>query len=263
MILKKDNDYRQENFIVQILRIIDHLWLKNNLDLKLMTYKVFPIELDMGFVEYIYSTNLYNIKNSSGVGGTLDREIIIKHLRCTSSDDSSGAFELTFNEKTDNFIKSLAGYCVVTCVLGVANRVSKNLLIKNNGIFLHIDFYRILGNFKKTFGIKKERTKFLLTPEMANVYIFQQRELEFKKMCVKAFNILRHNASRLINLFFIMSSSGMTGFLGIKEIEYIKEMLVLDTPNDEDAGNYFIEEIRKCKNERLRQLDFFLQNLKL
>ena len=263
VILKKDNDYRQENFIVQILRIIDHLWLKNNLDLKLMTYKVFPIELDMGFVEYIYSTNLYNIKNSSGVGGTLDREIIIKHLRCTSSDDSSGSFELTFNEKTDNFIKSLAGYCVVTCVLGVANRVSKNLLIKNNGIFLHIDFYRILGNFKKTFGIKKERTKFLLTPEMANVYIFQQRELEFKKMCVKAFNILRHNASRLINLFFIMSSSGMTGFLGIKEIEYIKEMLVLDTPNDEDAGNYFIEEIRKCKNERLRQLDFFLQNLKL
>ena len=46
-------------------------------------------------------------------------------------------------------------------------------------------------------------------------------------------------------------------------VEYMKEMLVLDTPNDEDAGNYFIEEIRKCKNERLRQLDSFLQNLKL
>ena len=261
--VNKDSDYRQENFIVQILRIIDNLWLKNNLDLKLMTYKVFPIDLNVGYVEYIYSSNLYNIKISSGVGGTLDREIIIKHLRCTSSDDASSSYELTFNEKTDNFIKSLAGYCVVTCVLGVANRITKNLLIKNNGIFLHIDFARILGNFKRTLGIKKERSKFLLTPEMANVYIFQQREIDFKKMCVKAFNILRHNASRLINLFFIMSSSGMTGFLGIKEIEYMKEMLVLDTPNDEDAGNYFIEEIRKCKNERLRQLDFFLQNLKL
>ena len=263
VILKKDSDYRQENFIVQILRIIDNLWLKNNLDLKLMTYKVFPIDLNMGYVEYIYSTNLYNIKNSSGVGGTLDREIIIKHLRCISSDDASSSYELSFNEKTDNFIKSLAGYCVVTCVLGVTNRITKNILIKNNGIFLHIDFHRILGNFKRTLGIKIERTKFLLTPEMANVYIFQQREMDFKKMCVKAFNILRHNASRLINLFFIMSSSGMTGFLGIKEIEYMKEMLVLDTSNDEDAGNYFIEEIRKCKNERLRQLDFFLQNLKL
>ena len=258
MMIKNESDYRQENFIVQILKIIDNLWLKNNLDLKLITYKVFPLDLTTGYLEYIYSTNLYNIKNSSGVGGTLDREIIIKHLRLTSSEDASSSYELTFNEKTDNFIKSLAGYCVVTCVLGVANRITKNLLIKNNG-----DFYRILGNFQRTLGIKKERSKFLLTPEMANVYIFQQREMDFKKMCVKAFNILRHNASRIINLFFIMSSSGMTGFLGIKEIEYMKEMLVLDTPNDEDAGNYFIEEIRKCKNERLRQLDFFLQNLKL
>ena len=255
--MQKDTDSRQESFIVQILKIIDNLWLKNNLDLKLITYKVFPIELNMGYLEYVYSTNLYNIKNSSGVGGTLDREIIIKHLRLTSSEDASSSYELTFNEKTDNFIKSLAGYCVVTCVLGIANRVTKNLLIKNNGIFLHVDFGRILGNFKRTLGIKKERTKFLLTPEMANVYIFEQREIDFKKMCVKAFNILRHNASRIINLFFIMSSSGMTGFLGIKEIEYMKEMLVLNTPNDEDAGNYFIEEIRRCKNERLRQLDFF------
>ena len=170
---------------------------------------------------------------------------------------------LNCNDNTFIFIKILVVYCVIFFVMIVTNRITKNLLIKNNGIFLHIDFYRILGNFKKTLGIKKERSKFLLTPEMANVYIFQQREIDFKKMCVKAFNILRHNASRLINLFFIMSSSGMTGFLGIKEIEYMKEMLVLNTPNDEDAGNYFIEEIRRCKNERLRQLDFFLQNLKL
>ena len=261
--IKKINDARQENFIVQILKIIDNLWLKNNLDLKLVTYKVIPVELNMGFIEYIYSTDFYNINKSPGIGGTSDREIIIKFLRITNSEDSSSKNELTFNEKTDHFIKSLAAYCVITCVLGVANRITNNLLIKNNGIFLHIDFDRILGNFKRTLGIKTERTKFLLTPEMANVYIFQQREVEFKKMCVKAFNILRHNASRLINLFFIMSSCGMTGFVGIKDIEYMKEMLVLDTPNDEDAGNYFIEEIRKCKNERLRQLDFFLQNLKL
>ena len=259
--LKIGNDYRQEAFIVQILKIIDSLWLNNNLDLKLITYKVFPTELNVGYIEYINSTSLNVIKNSSGVGGTLDREIIIKHLRCTSSDDSY--YEMNFNDKTDNFIKSLAGYCVATCVLGVANRITKKVLIKNNGIFFHVDFCRILGNFKKTLGIKKERSKFLLTPEMANVYIFQQKELEFKKLCVKAFNILRHNASRIINLFIIMSTAGMPSFLGISDIKYIKHMLVLETPNDEDAGNYFIEEIRKCKNERLRQLDFLLQNLKL
>ena len=258
--LKIGKDYRQDAFIIQILKIIDNLWLNNNLDLKLITYRVFPTDLNMGYIEFINSTSLNAIKNSSGVGGTLDREIIIKHLRSTSDDSS---YEINFNDKTDNFIKSLAGYCVATCVLGVANRLTKKLLIKNNGIFFHVDFLRILGNFKKTLGIKKERSKFLLTPEMANVYIFQQKEMQFKKLCVKAFNILRHNASRLINLFIIMSTAGMPSFFGISNIEYVKQMLVLGTFNDEDAGNYFIEEIRKCKNERLRQLDFLLQNLKI
>ena len=260
--IKIGNDYRQDAFIILILRIMDKFWLNNNLDLKLITYKVFPTEINMGYIEFIDSTSLNVIKNSSGVGGTLDREIIIKHLRCTSCDEYS-SYEINFNDKTDNFIKSLAGYCVATCVLGVANRLTKKLLIKNNGIFFHVDFSRILGNFKKTFGFKKERSKFLLTPEMANVYIFQQKEVQFKKLCVKAFNILRNNATRLINLFIIMSTAGMPNFFRIADIEYIKQMLVLETPNDEDAGNYFIEEIKKCKNERLRQLDFLLQNLKL
>ncbi len=91
---------------MQILKIIDNLWLKNNLDLKLVTYKVIPLELNMAFIEYIYSTDFYNISKSPGMGGTSDREIIIKHLRITNSEDLSSSYELTFNEKTDHFIKS-------------------------------------------------------------------------------------------------------------------------------------------------------------
>ena len=260
LIFKIGDDLRQDVLTIQMLKIMDKLWLDNNLDLKLITYKVCPTEINAGYIECVDAKELSQIQNQGGVGGALDRDSIIKYfIGINLSDDNNNLI----NNKTDNFIKSLAGYCVATCVLGVADRHSSNVMIKKNGIFLHIDFGHILGNFKVKFGVKRERSVFLLTPEMANVYIFQQREMEFKKMCVKAFNILRHNASRLINLFFIMSSTGMTGFLGIKEIEYMKEMLVLNTPNDEDAGNYFIEEIRRCKNERLRQLDFFLQNLKL
>ena len=256
--IKLGIDLRQDTFIIIILKLMDKLWLQNNLDLKLITYKVFPTDINCGYIELVDSTSLNVIKNSTGMGGALDREIIIKHLRCTNTDDS----EISFNDKADNFIKSLAAYCVATCVLGIANRLTRKILIKNNGIFLHTDFSRALGIFKKTFGIKKERNKFLLTPEMSNVYIYEQKEEQFKKYCVKAFNVLRHNASKLINLFIIMSTAGLNTFYGISDIEYVKEMLVLDKPNDEDAGNYFIEQIRKCKNERLRQLDFLLQNLK-
>ena len=258
--MKLGFDLRQDTFIILILKLMDKLWLSNNMDLKLITYKVFPTDINFGYIEIVEATSLNSIKNSSGMGGALDREIIIKHLRCISSDNSN--YEIGFNDKTDNFIKSLAAYCVATCVLGIANRLTKKLLIKNNGIFLHTDFSKALGNFKRTLGFKKERSKFILTPEMVNVYVYEQKEEQFKKYCVKAFNVLRHNASKLINLFIIMSSAGLNSIYGIADVEYIKHMLVLDKPNDEDAGNYFVEQIRKCRNERLRQLDFLFQNLK-
>ena len=48
--------------------------------------------------------------------------------------------------------------------------------------FLHIDFGHILGNFKVKFGVKRERSLFLLTPEMANVYINEYKEKMFEKI---------------------------------------------------------------------------------
>ena len=62
---------------------------------------------------------------------------------------------------------------------------------------------------------------------MANVYINEKKEKMFEKICAKAFNILRHNAPKLINNFIIMSSSGMPEFFGLCDIEYMKNMLVL------------------------------------
>ena len=47
---------------------------------------------------------------------------------------------------------------------------------KEKNIFFHIDFGHILGNFKSKFFIKRERTKFLLTPMMANVYSTEGKE---------------------------------------------------------------------------------------
>ena len=59
-----------------------------------------------------------------------------------------------------------------------------------------------------------------------------------------------------------MSTAGLAQFYGINDINYIKNMLVLDKPNDEDAGNYFIEQIWKCKNEKLRQIDSLIRIIK-
>ena len=266
IILRLGNDLRQDVLAIQLLKIMDKLWLENNLDLKLITFMISPSDLFGGYIEYVNFIELYKIQNSSGIIGVLDKEAIIKFLRGTGNIKENNNFGIleddTYEERVDNFIKSLAGYCVATCVLGITERSFRNVMIKNNGILLHVNLGHLLGKFKYKCGIKTERSLFLLTPEMANVYINENRQEVFKKCCTKAFNILRHNAAKIINPLIIMSTAGLKNFFGINDINYIKKMLVLDKMNDEDAGNYFLEQIWKCKNEKLRQIDSLFQFIK-
>jgi phosphatidylinositol 3-kinase len=51
----------------------------------------------------------------------------------------------------DNYVKSCAGYCVITYLLGVGDRHTDNLLLHPEGHFLHCDFSFILGRDPKTF----------------------------------------------------------------------------------------------------------------
>jgi|AntRauTorckE5430_2_1112549.scaffolds.fasta_scaffold00883_3 phosphatidylinositol 3-kinase len=51
----------------------------------------------------------------------------------------------------DNFVKSCAGYCVATYLLGVGDRHTDNLLLDPEGHFLHCDYSFILGQDPKTF----------------------------------------------------------------------------------------------------------------
>ena len=249
VIFKIGDDLRQDVLTLQIFNIMDKLWLENNLDLKLLPYKVCPTELKAGFIECLVGIELDKLQAQDGVSGVLDRELIVKYLRKTGKQSSP------LETKFDNFIKSLAGYCVATCVIGIGDRHPGNIMIKENGIFFHIDFGHILGNFKSKFFIKRERTPFLLTPMMANVYSTEGKEEFFKTACVKAYNILRHNAQRLINMFIIMSTAGMPELCSMNDVIYAKDMLKLDIPNDEDAGNYFVGLIKESKNDRFRLID--------
>ena len=122
VINKIGDDLRQDVLTIQMLKLMDKLWLNENLDLKLITYKVCPTEINAGYIECVNDAKeLAELQNKNGVDGALDRELIIKYLRLNSSNMDQ------LNNKTDNFIKSLSGYCVATCVLGVADRHSSNV----------------------------------------------------------------------------------------------------------------------------------------
>ena len=74
---------------------------------------------------------------------------IQEFLRSTAYDPHAPYF--IRRDVMDNFVKSCAGYCVLTYLLGVGDRHLDNLLLHQSGHFFHCDYSFILGNDPKKY----------------------------------------------------------------------------------------------------------------
>jgi len=125
VIFKHGDDLRQDQLILQIISLMDKLLRKENLDLKLTPYKVLATSTKHGFMQFIQSVPVAEV---------LDTEGSIQNFFRKYAPSENGPNGISA-EVMDTYVKSCAGYCVITYILGVGDRHLDNLLLTKTGEF--------------------------------------------------------------------------------------------------------------------------------
>ena len=238
-VMYKSEDLRQDQLVVQMITLIDRLWKSVNLDLRLTPYRVLATGPDDGLVEFIEHT-------STLTDVLKDYNQDIRSYFREHSPDPKAEFGIDA-EVMETFIRSSAGYCVITYILGIGDRHLENLMLKPTGHLLHIDFGFIFGKDPKPMPAPMRLTK-----EMVQCMGGKDSVgfAAFQRYCCQGYNILRYKAPLILSLLNLLKDSGIKDFCVTQNanqvIEQVKEKLRLDLSVEDEAS---AEEYLKAKLE--------------
>ncbi|KAF7367441.1 Phosphatidylinositol 3-kinase VPS34 [Mycena sanguinolenta] len=227
VIFKDGDDMRQDQLVIQLFTLMDRLFLKEKLDLKLSPYDVLATGPLQGMAQFIPSKTIAAIVSEHGN--------LLNYFRVNNPDPGAVGTWGVHKDVIDTFVRSCAGYCVVTYLLGVGDRHLDNLLVAPDGHFFHVDFGYILGRDPKPFPPLVKVCKEMVDAMGGAQSPHYQR---FKKFCRTAFNILRKSANLILNLVALMVDANIPDIKHRDVHEQIQEKFRLDL-TDEEAENYF------------------------
>lgn len=193
---KIGDDLRQDQFVIQIISVMDKIMQNENLDLKLKPYKILssgPVE---GLIEFVPNESLFSILN--------DHNSILAYLQ-THNPDPTAPLKVA-PEVMDNYVRSCAGYCVITYIIGVGDRHLENLLLTKDGCFFHADFGYIVGDDPKPFP-PLMKLPIQVIEGMGGLE--NENYKKFCDYCFISYIILRKNSNLILNLFQLMIDSNI------------------------------------------------------
>ena len=192
-IFKSGDDMRQDQLVIQLFRVMDAILRDAGIDNHFVFYNVVPVSDDKGIVEFV--------GNSSTIRAALRNHGSIAAYLGLSVGGANDA-----DEKRERFIKSAAGWCVATYILGIGDRHLDNIMISKTGELWHLDFGYAFGRDPKPFS-QPVRVTCAMIDGMGGRG--SPGHEQFKKRCARSFIVLREHSQLILNLLRLMSDSGI------------------------------------------------------
>jgi phosphatidylinositol-4,5-bisphosphate 3-kinase len=260
VIFKNGDDLRQDMLTLQIIGIMDSIWQQEGVDLRLLPYKCISTGARVGFIECV--TQAETIANIQKMLKSTKSKLVLwdSSLLYVWLKDKSPT-EAHLKSAAEAFCVSCAGYCVATYVLGIGDRHSDNIMVKENGQLFHIDFGHFLGNFKVKFGVRRERVPFVLASDFEHIIDKHFGFNHFANLCEDAYLILRRRAPLLINLLAMMLQTGIPELRSMDDLNYVREALVLGE-SDAVAKEHFRGKLQEARrNAWSTSLNWYVHGL--
>jgi phosphatidylinositol 3-kinase len=177
----------------------------------------------------------------TGKRGTFSNNPIADYLRSVAYDPE--APYLIRRDVMDTYVKSCAGYSVITYILGVGDRHLDNLLLHQSGAFFHCDYSFLLGRDPKKY------VPLRITEDMVHGMggIESDNYAKFLSLASAAFLALRRPeiVRVLLSMIRLMEASSLPDITENQSIEEaimgVRDRLRLDLTDDEAVA--YMEEL--------------------
>jgi hypothetical protein len=164
VIIKANDDLRQEAFVMQLIELCDEAFQLAGLELWLHPYRILATGRTTGIIEMVKNAMSFDaLKKRPGYGRGGLREHLKRMTEYTA--DPGEAFRCAQR----NFVSSLAAYSLLSYFFLFKDRHNGNILLDTVGHVIHIDFGFVFGIAPGGSFSLEMSTPFKLTEEMMEV----------------------------------------------------------------------------------------------
>ncbi|MCQ2815688.1 MAG: hypothetical protein MJ252_00330 [archaeon] len=199
-IAKANDDLRQEQMTMQIIKKFQNIFEKEGLPLKLCPYEIIITSSSSGLIEFLPNTLSIDAikKRIDKLNAKISFNQFFRLYFCTN-----------FVGAQKNFVDSLAAYSLVSYLIAIKDRHNGNILLDKKGNLIQIDFGFILG-ISPGGNLNFENAPFKLTKDYIQIMdgIHSEIFLYFKSQFLKGLLTVRKYYQEFVSLIEIMADSG-------------------------------------------------------